>query len=435
MLVSADLKAVNVKPLKQNKTMRFDTVIIGGGLAGLVCGIKLQKAGKKCAIISAGQSAMHFSSGTFDLLGRLQDGTTVESPLEAIESLAPEHPYSILGADKVRKYAEEAVPFLKDCGINVCGSAEHNSWRVTPTGERKAAWLTLSDFTPLASKDEKIGKKALIVNILGYLDFNTKFLADSLEKQGTECRITAIKLEEMERLRKNPSEMRATNIARVMDREGIWEKAVAQIKSMIKDEDVVLLPAVFGLKDASIVDKIRETVGTKVMFIATMPPSVPGIRSQMTLKSEFEKAGGRFFLGDTALKATFEDGRVKAIETANFNDIKVEADHFVLASGSFFSKGIIATPDKVYEPVFGIDLAYNEGRDQWFDRNFWNKQNYISFGAKIDAGLNASINGETVKNLYTIGSVVGGYNALYEGCGGGTAIITALAAADSILEK
>lgn len=416
--------------------MRFDTIIIGGGLAGLVCGIKLQKAGKKCAIVSAGQSAMHFSSGTFDLLGKLPDGTAVESPLQALSSLPAEHPYSVLGAENVKKYAEEALTFFESCGIKVSGDASRNSWRVTPTGERKPSWLTLGDFTPLGSKEEKIGNKALIVNILGYLDFNTKFLADSFEKQGTECRITALKLEEMERLRKNPSEMRATNIARVMDRDGIWEKAADQIKSMLQDEDVVVLPAVFGLKDAAVVEKLRETIGRKTMFVATMPPSVPGIRSQMSLKAEFEKAGGRFFLGDNVIGyESDENGKITSVSTVNFNDIRMHADNYVLASGSFFSKGMIATPENVYEPVFGLDLTYNEGRENWFNRNFWEKQNYISFGVKVDNDLNPSVAGKKISNLYAIGSLLGGTNALYEGCGGGTAIITALAAADRILDK
>lgn len=416
--------------------MKFDIVIIGGGLSGLICGIRLQKAGKKCAIVSAGQSAMHFSSGSFDLLGRLPDGTDVDKPLEALKSLPEDHPYSILGEEKVRKYAEEASAFLNGCGIKVDGDAAVNTWRISPTGERKPSWLTLGDFTALKTKDEKIGNKALIVNILGYLDFNTKFLADSFERQGTICRISSVKLEEMERLRKNPSEMRATNIARVMDRDGVWEKAAEQVKGMLKDEDIVVLPAVFGLKDGSVIEKIREAIGVKTVFVSTMPPSVPGIRTQMTLKAEFERAGGRFLMGDTVVEADFnEDGTVKSIGTQNFGSIRLYADNFVIATGSFFSKGLIATPDRIFEPVFGVDLSYAEGRDQWFDRNFWNKQNYISYGAKVSKFLHASIDGKPIANLYAIGSIIAGSNTLYEGCGGGIALLTALAAADSILEK
>lgn len=416
--------------------MKYDTIIIGGGLAGLICGLRLQKAGQKCAIVSSGQSALHFSSGSFDLLGRLPDGTVVENPVKAMESLAEDHPYSIIGKDKVAAYAAEAPQMMKDFGIGTSADSSANTWRITPTGERKPSWLTLDDFTPLASRDSKIGDRILIVNILGYLDFNTKFLADSFERQGSVCRISSIRLDEMERLRKNPSEMRATNIARVMDREEVWTKAAEQIKGMVKDEDTVVLPAVFGLKDPSVPEKIRKAVGVKTMFIATMPPSVPGIRTQMILKAEFEKAGGRFLLGDTVTEASFgENGKVLSIETANFGDIRMQADNFVLATGSFFSKGMIATPEKVYEPVFGIDLTFGEKRDEWFDRNFWNRQDYISYGAKVNSRLNPSIDGMSIRNLYVAGSLLGGSNTLYEGSGGGIAIISAMAVADAILEK
>ena len=76
--------------------MKFDTIIIGGGLSGLVAGIKLQESGQRCAIISAGQSALHFSSGSFDLLGKLPDGTDVENPIDGLEHLDSNHPYAYL---------------------------------------------------------------------------------------------------------------------------------------------------------------------------------------------------------------------------------------------------------------------------------------------------------------------------------------------------
>lgn len=64
--------------------MKFDTIIIGGGLSGLTCGIALAKKGKKAAVVCGGQSSLHFNSGSFDLMG-YNDGKAVDNPAQTAD--------------------------------------------------------------------------------------------------------------------------------------------------------------------------------------------------------------------------------------------------------------------------------------------------------------------------------------------------------------
>lgn len=111
--------------------MKFDTVIVGGGLAGLLCGLKLTQRGLRCAIVTRGQSALHFSSGSLDLLGAL-----------SFADLPPEHPYRLTGAENMARFACETEHLLTTCGARMQGDAEQNHQRVTPLGTLRAAWLS-----------------------------------------------------------------------------------------------------------------------------------------------------------------------------------------------------------------------------------------------------------------------------------------------------
>ncbi len=437
--------------------MKFDVVLIGGGLSSLVCGIKLQKAGKKCLIVSAGQNALHFSSGAFGLLGKLPDGTEVTEPLLAVENLPSEHPYSKIGKQRFSEYVASTPGFFSECGValhsvlsagsgtrpdraSVAESVEatatvRNGYRITALGTLKPAWLAMDDVTLLASKDEKIGEKALIVNFTGFLDFNTRFIAEGLEKRGTACRIESVKLDEVEHLRKNPAEMRSVNIARVMNQEACWKRFAHKVQELLNGEDVVILPEVFGFEEPVVMQWIREMIPAKVVFIGTTPPSVPGIRTQRLLKKAFETAGGTFLMGDEVIDTTFDGERVASARTANLGDLRIEADTFVLASGNLFGKGLVASPDTVKEPVFGLDVDYPADRKDWYDEKFFARQNYTGFGVKTNGDFQPLRDGKVVSNLYVVGSEVGGCNPLAEGSGAGMAIMTAFSAADRILGK
>lgn len=104
------------------------------------------------------------------------------------------------------------------------------------------------------------------------------------------------------------------------------------------------------------------------------------------------------------VSAEWEQGRVKQLFTANHGNIPFRADDFVLASGSFFSRGLVATPDRIVEPVFGADTAYIPDRSQWYTLRFFDRQNYQAFGVRTDRSLRVLREGAAVANLYCVGA-------------------------------
>ena len=416
--------------------MRYDVILIGGGLSSLVCGITLQKAGKRCLMVSAGQNALHFSSGTFGLLGKLPNGKEVSEPIATIHKLGASHPYSKIGGGKIMEYAKATPQFFADCGIELKGNRNSNMYRLTPSGTLMPCWLALKETTVFPSRKERLRGRMLIVNFAGYLDFNTDFLAEGLEKMGVSVsRIADVKLPDVEHLRQNPTEMRSVNIARVMDREENWKQFAKEVADLLQGEEYVVIPEFFGLADHMVCEWLREMIPAEILFAGTMPPSVPGIRMQMLLKRAFVYAGGTFLMGDEVLASEVSEGRARSVRTANLGAIDVEADHFVLASGHFFAKGLLSTPKAVLEPVFGLDVSYPADRNSWYDIDFFAKQNYLGFGVETDQDFHPFKDGSPVGNLYVIGAELGGCNSLFEGSGAGVAIMTAFRAAEIIMNE
>lgn len=410
--------------------MRFDTIIIGGGLSGLTCGIKLQESGRKVAVVSAGQSTLLFGGGSLELLGYSVDGTVVKNPVEAIKELPAAHPYKKI--DDIAVMAEEAKALLGDCGFATVGNAHSNHFRMSPVGVRKPAWLTAEGMLTFDDASTAPWKEVLLVGIEGFLDMPMEFIRQSLLDMSCSVDVEFVTIPALSTLRHSPSEMRSTNVAKIVSTTAAVNELAEEINK-VKRSRTVLMPAAIGLRNAA--DKwLREKV-QDLYFVATIPPSTHGARLQAKLADRFQRLGGTLFIGDKAMGGDIKDGRLLSITTEKLQDEYLVADNYVLASGSFVSRGLTSNYLSISETVFGVDVDASMNRADWTSEHVFDAQPYLEYGVKTDTNFNTYKAGLLVENLYAVGSILSGHNAQKFADGTGVSIITALQVARNILRK
>ena len=376
--------------------MRMDTVIMGGGLSGLTCGIALAKRGQRVTIVAGGQSTLMFNGGSMELLGNV-DGKDVTAPLEAISTLPQSHPYSKIGAERLADIADEAKQLLADAGIEMEGNADANHWRITPMGIAKPAWLTLSENLRIDDLNSLPAKRVALMCIRGFFDQPNGMLAQGLRTLGFDVQSIEFTTDDITSLRRSPSEMRATSLAKHLVSNNALQRVADQINALAADVDLVVLPSVLGQTDGNDFKTLQGMCNKPLRLVATLPPAVAGMRMHTLLRHYFKMLGGNYLTGDNAIGGSFEGDKLLNVTTAKLDGMPLRANNFVLATGSFVSRGLAANYERVFEPICCL------------------KQ------------------GKPITNLHAIGSILSGHDAIKMGDGTGVSLLTALAVARNIL--
>ncbi|OOF08930.1 anaerobic glycerol-3-phosphate dehydrogenase subunit B [Salinivibrio sp. PR5] len=423
--------------------IHYDIAVIGGGIAGFTAALRSLEAGKKTVMISAGQSALHFSSGSIDVLGHFPNGEPVSQPFEAIPKLVrqhPEHPYAKVSLEEITQslaWFQHQLSAQKVCLYHQEDNANHG--RITPLGTVRPTWLSQGHVYQHRGPRRFSG--LCFVAIEGYRDAQPTLAKDTITAQrdfaSCPSRTITLSIPGAERLRRNRNELHSVDLSRLLAEPDAFDSLCEQLIAQSGPDELVILPAIIAdVAGERGMDALKQRTDRCFHEVPTMPPSLLGIRIERALQRAFASAGGVLLCGDQVTGGEFDDnGRLTALHTRQLEDIPLTAEAVILATGSYFSRGLNADRTQVSEPTLGLDMVQSPDRSEWRNDDFFSQQShpFMAFGINTDNQLRPTARGKRCQNLFVCGAVLSGYDPVYEGCGGGVAIATGYAAAQRAL--
>ena len=287
-------------------------------------------------------------------------------------------------------------------------------------GKTQPTWLTIDGYLTSESADRLPFGRVCIVNVEGFLDFYPEFIAEEFRRHGVECRFGCVNLPDLEQIRRNPSEMRSANIARVFDNDRNLEALAAQLCELSEGCDAVILPAIVGLNRNDAFEALKARVRVPIRLLPTLPPSIPGIKAQQSLQRRFRTLGGEYFLGDAVVSAEWGAGARQTTLHGQPRQYSLPGRQLRAGYGQFFSAAASWLRPTASSNRYSVPIRLTlPDRSQWYTLRFFDRQNYQAFGVRTDRSLRVLREGVAVANLYCAGAGLAGFHPVQEGCGAG----------------
>jgi glycerol-3-phosphate dehydrogenase subunit B len=413
----------------------YDTIVIGAGVAGLTAALRLADEGKRVLVTAKGVGSTHLSPATIDVLGF--DPGPVARPAGALPAFAaanPGHPYARLQLELVAASVEWLKERLPSLGYE--GGVEENFLLPTAVGAVKPSALVPET---MAAGDLRAGGDWAFVG-LGLKDFYPAYLAENLAQARLDGQTLSARAVDVSLPLAGKPDRSSVGIARLLERPSVRDALVRELTGKLGRGERVGFPAVLGLARAGEVwRELEARLARPVFEVATLPPSLSGIRLYNAMSTALREAGGRMHVGEPVVGAETSGGRVQAvISEPTARATTYRADSFVLATGGFASGGLqVDSYGEVTESVFGLPLVDTPPPDgPRFLPEYFAEHPLNRVGVAVDDRLRPiSADGRPVfENLHAIGATVAGAHPWREASGNGLSLATGYAAAAAILE-
>lgn len=403
-----------------------DLLVIGAGLAGLTAAYHAAKAGRSVKVIAKGMGVTHWHAGTIDLLGYDTAGKGVARPLAVLADLSAEHPYRLLGEERLSAALTDFAALTAEVGLPYTGAAAEgeNLWLPSPVGAARPAFLAPAG---QAAGDLSTGQPLLIVGIEGMRDFYPKLIAENLAKQGHTARHDFLPLS----LFTPRHDITTLQLAKLVEEPARLAQLAEALIYRVQPGERIGLPAILGFEDhPAVLARLTEATGVPVFEIPTLPPSVPGIRLHTRLRAKLEQMGVRVEIGMEAVGFGVEGDRIGWVETeTSSRPLKHRAANFLLATGGILGGGINSDhTGRAWEVIFDLPLTIPQERSGWFRPHFLNGGGQPVFRGGVPVNENFQPihpDGAPVyANLWAAGGTLAGADAIRERSVEGMAIST-----------